>query len=76
MKNGDKFIVSKVIKEFELLLQDYGFYRVHQSHLVNLHELKKFSRSDFQLILRDGTKIPLARSRRENLFKEWGKLKI
>ena len=76
MRDGHRYIASKLIKDFELLLQDYGFFRVHQSHLLNLRELKKYSRIDNNLVLKDGTKIQLARSRKDNFFKELGKLKI
>ena len=76
LKNGQRLVASKVIKEFELLLEGYGFFRVHQSHLVNLRELKKYSRSENLLILKDGSRIQLARSRKDNFFKELSKLKI
>ena len=76
LRDGQKHVASKVIKEFELLLDGYGFFRVHQSHLVNLRELSKYSRADNQLILRDGSRIQLARSRKENFFKELDKLRI
>lgn len=38
LKDTKSVMVSKVIKEFEFLLQEYGFYRVHQSHLINLRK--------------------------------------
>jgi len=76
LRNGNRLIASKVIKEFELLLDGYGFYRVHQSHLINLKELSKYSRADNYLVLRDGSKIQLARSRKENFFKELSRLRI
>lgn len=59
-------MVSKVIKEFEYLLQDYGFYRVHQSHLINLKEVRKYVKSDNYLLMRDGAQIQLARSRKDD----------
>jgi two-component system LytT family response regulator len=69
-------MVSKVIKEFEFLLQDYGFYRVHQSYLINLKEIKKYVKSENYLIMRDGTNIQLARSRKDQFFNAINKVKL
>jgi len=69
-------MVSKVIQEFEFLLQDYGFYRVHQSHLVNLKEVRKFVKSDNYLLMRDGAQIQLARSRKEEFFSALNKVQV
>ena len=69
-------LVSKVIKEFEYLLQDYGFYRVHQSHLVNLREVRKYVKADNYLLMRDGANIQLARSRKEDFFAALNKVQL
>jgi two-component system LytT family response regulator len=69
-------MVSKVIKEFEFLLQEYGFYRVHQSHLVNLKEVRKFVKSENYLLMRDGAQIQLARSRKEEFFSALNKVQV
>jgi two-component system LytT family response regulator len=42
LKNGEKLLISKTLKEYDELLSPYGFLRVHQSHLINLKEIKKF----------------------------------
>jgi two-component system LytT family response regulator len=64
LRDRKPVMVSKIIKDFEFLLQDYGFYRVHQSHLINLKEVQKFVKSENFLQMRDGAQIQLARSRR------------
>ena len=69
-------MVSKVIKEFEYLLQDYGFYRVHQSHLINLKEVRKYVKSDNYLLMRDGAQIQLARSRKDDFFNVLHKVQL
>lgn len=69
-------MVSKVIKEFEYLLQDFGFYRVHQSHLVNLKEVRKYVKSDNYLLMRDGAQIQLARSRKDDFFNVLHKVQL
>lgn len=76
LRENKPVLVSKVIKEFEFLLQDYGFYRVHQSHLINLKEVRKYVKSDNYLLMRDGAQIQLARSRKEEFFNALNKVQV
>ncbi len=76
LRDQRPILVSKVIKEFEFLLQEYGFYRVHQSHLINLKEVHKYVKSDNYLLMRDGAQIQLARSRKEEFFKVLHKVQL
>ncbi len=63
-------LVSKTLKEYEELLTAYGFERIHNSHLVNLGFVKKYVKSDGgYLIMEDGSNVPVAQSRKENLVK-------
>lgn len=69
-KNGQKLIVSKTLKEFDELLSPYHFLRVHQSHLINLNEVKSFIKSDGGYILmKDGSTVSISRQRREMVLK-------
>jgi two-component system LytT family response regulator len=45
-KDGKKLMVTKTLKEFEDLLSDHGFYRVHQSHLINTECILEFIKTD------------------------------
>lgn len=67
---GDKtIVVSKTLVEFEELLSDLGFFRVHKTHLVNLAFVKTIVKSsDSHLILHDDTVIPVSRRRKAALF--------
>ena len=40
LKDGQKLVVSKTLKEYDELLSPYHFLREHQSHLINLYEVK------------------------------------
>jgi two-component system LytT family response regulator len=44
MKEGDKVFSSKTLKTYEKLFEDSDFCRVHQSYLVNLKHVKKFTK--------------------------------
>ena len=65
LKSGEKLIVSKTLKEFDELLTPYNFLRVHQSHLINLDEIKSFIKSDGGYIrMKDGASVSISRQRR------------
>ncbi len=76
LKDGTSHMVSRVIKELEFLLKEYSFFRVHQSHLINLKEVRQFLKPDNCLVMRDGTKIQLAKSRKDNFFSALNKIKL
>jgi len=66
----EKIMVSRPIKEYEELLAGYGFIRVHQSHLVNKEHIQSVLKKDnCALLLKDGTNIPVARQKKEYVFK-------
>lgn len=67
---SDKIIVSKGIGDFEKLLDDKVFVRVHNSHIVNLNYLEAFENLDGgTVIMKGGASIPVSK-RRLNKFKD------
>jgi two-component system, LytTR family, response regulator len=46
MKDNAKIMVSKNLKEYEMLLTDHGFFRVHNSHMINLKQVRKMIKTD------------------------------
>ncbi|UII32859.1 LytTR family DNA-binding domain-containing protein [Fulvivirga ulvae] len=69
IKPDVKLIVSKNLKEYESLLSDHSFMRVHNSFLINLHEVKKFVKSEGGYILmNDGTQIAISQSKRDEFM--------
>lgn len=68
LNNGSKTLISKTLKEYEGLLEDFGFLRVHQSHLVNMRYVTSFEKKGSAfLILADGTSIPVSQRKRESV---------
>jgi len=43
VENGEKIVVSKHLKEYEGILDDCGFCRIHKSTIINLIHLKNYS---------------------------------
>lgn len=64
-----KMVVSKTLKEFEELLTPYNFFRVHNSHLVNITHLQSFVSLDGDhVIMNDGSKVEVSRRRKNDLL--------
>jgi two-component system LytT family response regulator len=71
LKNGQKIVASRSLKEVEEMLEDYSFARVHHSYLVNLNEVEKYMKGDGgYLIMSNRTHIDVSRSRKEILLKK------
>lgn len=65
---GTKLLVTKTLKEFDKLLTDHHFIRVHQSHLINTRFIKEFLKSDGYIIMKDGTKVPVSTRKKQVLM--------
>jgi two-component system LytT family response regulator len=67
---GRKILVSKTLKEYETLLTSYNFFRVQQSHLINLDFVDRYDKGNGgAVIMKDGSELPLSSSKRELFFK-------
>lgn len=63
--NGNKLLVTRTLKDFEDLLTDHQFIRVHQSHLVNVNFIKEFVKGDGgYLVMTDKTSVPVSTRKR------------
>ena len=68
IKNHKPVLISKTLKEYEEMLTNQGFERIHQSHLINLTYLKSYVKTDGGfVIMADNSHLPLAQSKRERL---------
>jgi len=75
--SSDKIIISKTLREFDDMLCDSGFYRVHKSYLVNLSQIKRFEKHEGgYIILNNDHKIPVASRKREELLELFEKLSV
>jgi two-component system LytT family response regulator len=69
-KNGQKLLVTKTLKEYDQMLGEYHFARVHQSHLINAQQIKEFVKVDGgYLVMRDGSKIPVSLRKKSVVMK-------
>lgn len=69
-QNGRHLTVTKLLKDFEDMLAPYHFYRVHNSHLINLNYIQKYLRGNGgRVMMQDGTEIEVARRKKEEFLK-------
>lgn len=68
-ENDPKILVSKSLKEYESLLAHHGFFRAHQSYLVNLNHVSKVDKSDGGFIVMNNKhEIPISSRQMKSLI--------
>ncbi|MEO8151193.1 MAG: LytTR family DNA-binding domain-containing protein [Bacteroidia bacterium] len=74
LKDKTKLFVAKTLKEFEELLGEYNFYRVHNSHLINLAYIKSYSKGKGGYVtMIDNTEIEVSTRRKDDFLKALAK---
>jgi len=67
---GKKLLVSRTIKDYEEMLSEYNFFRIHQSHLINLNYLKSYTRGRGGYVeMNDGTVLDVSARRKNDFLK-------
>lgn len=65
----EKIMVSKGIVFYEDILIESGFFRPHQSYLVNLRHVKRLDKADGgYVVLESGDEIPISSRRKKSLI--------
>lgn len=65
-----KILVSKTLKQVEEMLDEYGFFRVHNSHLINTSYLIEYLKGEGgQVKLSDGSIVDVSRRKKEEFLK-------
>ncbi len=69
INNKPKIVVAKTLKEYEELLAPSDFFRIHQSHLINLHYVEYFHPGlEEYVILKNGEHIEVSRRRKADFL--------
>ncbi|RAJ83227.1 two-component system LytT family response regulator [Chitinophaga dinghuensis] len=64
-------MVSRPLKEFEELLTDVDFFRVHNSHLINLQQMQSYIQGEGGFaLMSDGTQVEVSRRRKAEFLKK------
>jgi two-component system LytT family response regulator len=68
IKGNKPLLISKTLKEYEELLTEHGFERIHQSHLINLNYLKSYIKKDGgYVIMADDSNLPISQRKKDRL---------
>ena len=69
LKDKEQIVATKNLKEYEQLLEEFSFIRVHHSHLINFSYLKEFIKKDGgYAIMTDHSEVPVSFRKRNNLM--------
>ncbi len=69
LKNKNTIFATRKIKGFEELLNDYNFFRVHRSHLINMNYIEKYHKGEGgYVVLTDGTSIDVSRRKKDEFL--------
>lgn len=66
--DGKRIMVSKTMKEYDDLLMDAGFLRVHHSHLINMNHLFCFEKAEGHVIMKDDSIVPVSNRKKDHLM--------
>lgn len=73
--NGNKMLATKTLKEFEELLPEKQFFRVHHSSIIHLKYVRKYIKSDGGSIeMIDGAMVDISRRKKDDflqIIKNW-----
>ena len=68
--DNQQIFIAKTLKAIADLCQSSQLMRIHQSHLINIQHIDRYIKSEGgQIIMSDGSNIPIARRRKE----EWSR---
>ncbi|HET8963685.1 MAG TPA: LytTR family DNA-binding domain-containing protein [Chitinophagales bacterium] len=66
---GKKHLSSKNLGEYEEILPEFGFYRIHRSHMVNMKKVRKFLRNDGNFVeMEDGSLVEISRRKKDEFL--------
>ncbi|MEM9919295.1 MAG: LytTR family DNA-binding domain-containing protein [Bacteroidota bacterium] len=68
--NKEKLLVTRTLKEYDQLFREYGFARVHQSHLVNTRHIKEYVKTEGgYLLMKDGSHVSVSMRKKSEVMK-------
>lgn len=68
--NGKQIVASRLLGEFEKMLEPYNFFRVHKSNLINLTHIKSYTKGEGgTVMMTDGSEIDVSRRSKEGFLR-------
>src|SRR6185436_14923458 len=65
----DRILIAKNLKEYEEMLVQHRFMRVHESHLINLNHITKYQKGDGGIVfMSDKSAVQVSRKHKEDFL--------
>lgn len=75
LSNQKPITISKGLKDFDEMLEVYGFVRTHQSHLINMSKILRFDKADGGIIIMENNdSVPVSQRKREFILETFKNL--
>ena len=69
LKDGKKILASRPLLDYETLLQDNLFFRVHKSFLINLKHVKEYQKGEGGIvIMSNGAELEVSRRKKDSFL--------
>ena len=69
--NRDRVLISRNLGEYEELLAEHDFFRVHKSHLINLNHITKVMKGDGgTIVMSDNSQLPISKVKKNEFMKK------
>lgn len=73
LMDNKKYVVSRTLKEYEDLLSEYDFFRIHNSFLINLNAVKKYVRGEGgYVIMMNDKSLDVSKRKKESFLSRIG----
>lgn len=68
--DGKNLVVSKTLKEFESILLENNFFRIHRSYIINLNCIAKYNKGKGgEVVMKDGAVLEVSREKKDEFLK-------
>lgn len=75
LDNAKHLIVSKPLKDYAEILEQAGFFRTHQSHLVNLEHIVRYDKTEGgHLVMDNESIVPVSTRKKDELLQVFEKM--
>ncbi len=69
LKDDSYILAAKTLRDYESLLDDFNFFRVHRSFLINMNQIKGYSKVQNPTVtMVNGKQLPISRAKRQEFY--------
>lgn len=74
-KDGKKMLASRQLLDYELMLQDLQFFRIHKSYLVNMKHIKEYQKGEGGFVVTSNNQtLEVSRRKKEGFLEKMKEL--